>query len=405
MSLAKVRTFAPDGSNSMWLNEEGPVSGLSWGSTTPGGYNQMACTLVRPPTFRTPAMNSGRIAQVIAGGSVVWDGKLDEGVPSSAGWAISAHGAGTFATEWDAIYTTWLDQNDAVNQAISRGLRWVNPGGNSIPNTVFLGQQVDSGSLKIADLLNLMCSKGGLVWQVARGNTLSVRAIPTTVTRLLVCTTPQPRTLAGDVNAIALRYLVSPDSAAAAVYATTFATVPASITAHGRMEDYDDLSSAGTMTAAAAQAVGNSSLAHYVRASWGGPFQVRYGQYLTTGGQPVDLQCEQAGEVAQLIITDAGYGGEVVPTPVTFPVGAFSYDETTALGTVTPYQYMSLSGLLSAAMLGPDLREDLRQIAAREAALDVRQAAAAARRRRALRREGARGRRRAAGARRRGAPA
>jgi hypothetical protein len=328
-------------------------------------------------------MNDGRIVQVVHGGSVVWDGKLDEAVPSSAGWAVSAHGAGTFPAEFDAIYTTWLNQNDAVNQAIARGMRIVNPGGNSIPGTVWLGQPVDSGSQKISDLLNLMCSKGGLVWQVGRGNILSVRAIPTTVTRLLVCTVPQPRTLGGDYNAIALKYQTSPLNATAPTYATTFSTLPASITAHGRMEDYDDLSSAGTMTAGAAQAVGNAALSHYVRASYGGSFTVHYGQYLTTGGQPVDLACERAGEVAQLILTDAGYGGEVVPGPVIFPVGAYKYDETTGLGTVTAYQNMdlSLSGLLGAALLPLDQTADVQKAAAKAAAAKARAQATAARHR------------------------
>jgi hypothetical protein len=295
-------------------------------------------------------MDPGRIVEIIRGGSVVWYGKLDEPQPSATGWNITAHGAGTFGTEWNAVYTSWINQNDAVNQAIARGLPWVNPG---ITNSVWLGQQQDSGSTDIASLLSLFTSKGALVWYVGRGNILTVTAIPSTVTRMLVCTTPVPRTLAGDINVLHLRYQTSPDNATTATYAITTVSNAASIAKHGRIEAYDDISSVGFQTAAQAQAVGNNILARYKSASFSGTFNVAPGQWLTTGGQAIDLGAEQPGSVARLLVTEASYGGEVSPAPVSFPVGSFQYNDDTQTATVAAFQNinLSLSGLTAAAGL------------------------------------------------------
>jgi hypothetical protein len=123
----------------------------------------------------------------------------------------------------------------------------------------------------------------------------------------------------------------------------------ASVAAHGVTEAYVDLSSAGVMSAAQAQQVGAYVLSVYQRASFAGPFTVSYGQLLNTGGAPVDPGADQAGTVVRLILTDYGFGGEVTPQPVTFIVGAYSWDDFAQKATITPYQTLnqSLSGLLT----------------------------------------------------------
>src|SRR6202035_3127344 len=106
----------------------------------------------------------------------------------------------------------------------------------------------DSGSITVTDFLNQICTYGGLTWSVGRGGVLSVYPLPTEVTRLLVCTTPVTRTIAADVTVLNLRYQTSADTATAATYALTQASLPDSVDKHGVMENYGDLSSAGTMT-------------------------------------------------------------------------------------------------------------------------------------------------------------
>jgi hypothetical protein len=178
--------------------------------------------------------------------------------------------------------------------------------------------------------------------------------LPTTVNRLLVCTQPVPRTLGGDINTIWLRYQSSADTAttgtsAPATFAVTSVQNTASVASHGVIETFMDLSSAGTLSASGAAAVGNSVLQIYQRASFRGPFQASYGQLMNAGGVPVDPGTDQAGNVVRLILVDYGYGGEIVPNPVTFLVGAYSWDDTAQVATITPYQNLdeSLTGLLS----------------------------------------------------------
>jgi hypothetical protein len=345
MARSQVVTFAPDGTKARYLGALGPVSGLKYSYSLPGGCDQLSCLLQRRPDYRTEALNPGRIVRVIRGAGVVWEGKLDEPTPSAGGWQITSHGSGTWGADHVAEYTgSWgsgvIDR--AVNDAISRGLGWSNPGVGS-PTGLWLGQAQDSASLQIDELLNLACTNGGLTWQVRRdasGNVLQVFPLPSTTTHLLICTDPAPRTLGGDVNTIFLRYCSAPDfGSTPAAYATTKVVNQQSINQHGEMEAFTDLSSAGPMLATDAQAVGNYVLQRYTRANFAGPFTVYPGQLLTLGGQPVDLGVffGAAPMVCRLILLDEGWGGELTAGPVQFIVGGYEWDEDAQQATVTPF--------------------------------------------------------------------
>src|SRR5258708_1653891 len=216
-----------------------------------------------------------------------------EPAETAGGWQITAVGVGKAGAAFAAVFSSWTNQNDAVNQAIGRGLRWVNPG---IPAGVWTGQASDSGSLMIDGLLNLFATQGGYTWYVSvtpAGNVLSVYLFPAAVlanvTRVLVASGPVTRTLGGDVNTIWVRYQSSADSAAAATFALTSSTTAGASALHGAMEAYLDLSSAGPLTAGAAQAQGAAILARYQRASYAGPFTIPPGPLLNPRGAPVHL--------------------------------------------------------------------------------------------------------------------
>jgi len=103
------------------------------------------------------------------------------------------------------------------------------------------------------------------------------------------------------------------------------------------------------MTSSQAQAVGFNILAAYEAAAYAGPFTASYGQLLNTGGAPIDPGTDQSGTRVRLILTDGGYGGEVVPGPIEFTVGSYSWDDFRQVATIGPYQELdqSLSSLLS----------------------------------------------------------
>jgi hypothetical protein len=359
---SQVAVAAPGSSNWQWLGTLGHVTALTYSFACPGGCDKMSCTVMVPAAYRTQLFNPGSSVKVTRGGHVVWDGKLDEPQPTASGWTLTAVGTGNRGQDFLALYSsTWpaSQPDQSINNAITRGLPWTNPGVGS-PSGIWLGQAVDSGAQTITALLNLLCTRGGLTWYVNsqpggpyNSADLAVFALPSAVNRLLVCTTPVPRTLGGDINTIVIRYQVSADNTttnAAAVHTTTTVQNAQSVAAHGVMETFIDLSDVGVQSAAAAQAVGNLVLSIYQRASFAGPFTVRYGELLNPGGAAIDPGTDQAGTVCRLILTDYGYGGEVTPQfPITFITGGYEWDDFAQTATVTPYQSVnqSLTGLLS----------------------------------------------------------
>jgi hypothetical protein len=347
---AQVASSWPDGTGTVWLGRIGHVTDLAWTDTVPGGNEQLTCTIQGNPRRRHVALGPGRLIQAFKGGSIQWEGTLAEPADTDGGWSLTATGAGTWGSQYQAVYSTWTAA-DILTQAISRGLPWVlgNVGGG------YLAQQYDSGSQTVTDFLNQYTSAGGLTWRVRRGyagNLINVFPIPTVPSRILISTVPGQRTLAGYYNCIWIRYQDNHPATASATsptYALTSVTNAASIAKHGRLETYWDLSPAGYLTAAQAQAFGTAALAKYQAASWSGPFPVAPGQYRTMGGAAVDLGTQHAGEVARIILADGPYGGEVSPAPpVQVYTGKYEYRDGDGTATITPFQYWSsdLAGVI-----------------------------------------------------------
>lgn len=356
---SQVVTYTPAGTQPRVLGALGHVEQLQYSWTNPGGADQLSLLLQVPANFRTDALNPGRQCKVFRGGAVVWDGKLLEPSVDSTGWQVTAAGIGSAGTDFMAFYAnpwgTVTQANEVLDRAITRGLRWQRNA--AVPSGVWFGQVVDPASITVTDFLNLLCTKGTYTWYVTTGNygnVLSVYSFPqnpvqSQATRLLVSNTPVARTLGGDYDFLYLRYQTSADAATTATYATTTVSVPADITAHGQVESYDDLSSSGQQVLGTIQAAGQATLNRYQRASFAGPFTIRYGELLTKGGAPCDLGIDHCGQIAQLILTDFGYGGEVVPDPVCFMIGSYAWDETAQTAQVAPFQSLdlSMSSLLS----------------------------------------------------------
>ena len=206
--------------------------------------------------------------------------------------------------------------------------------------------------MSVTDHMNTITGPAAMTWYVGRGNVVKVFAPPTAVTRLLVATAAQARTLFGYYTTLWLRYQATADNAtsgAAATFGTTSVTNSPQQARHGTMETYADLSAAGVQSSGAAQSTGTAMMAKYQAASYAGPLVVQPGKLLNPGGAPVDLGCEQAGEVYRLILAGGGYGGEVAPAPpVTFLGGATAWDDVAQQLSITPYQYAAndLAGLL-----------------------------------------------------------
>lgn len=326
-----------DGSGLFYLGSLGHVDALTYADAMPGGPDSASFVLQYPPSQRHEAFNLGRRLHVIKGGGIQWSGSLVEPTPGDAGWTITADGAGNWGTRFDAIYSSYT-ADDVITQAIARGLPWIkgSVGGG------YYGTVVDSGSQTVTEFLNATTRPQSQTWRVRRvsaGLQVDVIPIPTGVTRLLVCTNPVARTVAGYYNRLYARYEATADSSGtAATYATRSASNAASISLHDVLEAYWDLSGSGVLSASAVDGLLASALAQYTAASFAGPYTVQHGQYLTVGGVPVDLGCEKAGEVAQLIMMDGPQGAQLTPGPVTFPVGKVEYTASSDSLAVSPFQ-------------------------------------------------------------------
>lgn len=350
-NLSRLVTFPPGGGLGLSMSHLGHVAPLVYSYATPGGCDQLSTTLFKPPRVRSEALTPGRIAKVYRGGSVVWRGILDEPVPGEQGWQLTAHGAGTEGNDYLGIYSvSWGTGifNDCVDQAVGRGLDWVRGTNIGALSGIWTGQQFDPGSQTITDVLNLGCTNGALTWQVTSGpgdtNLLQVFALPATPNRILVATSPVAQSIASGPNALYLRYQSSADAAGSstpAVFSLTSVTNAAQIAAQGRREDYSDLSSAGTQTSGAVQAVGSSVLQRFQRAGFTDPFVIQYGQLLNMGGTPVDpgayYQDGAQVMVCRALLSDFAFAGEVTRGPVQFMVGAYEWDDGAMQATITPF--------------------------------------------------------------------
>lgn len=352
-----ILTMAPDGTDRQWLGTSvGPVTPPVYSHTYPGGCDQLSFALMLPPTNRVPAVNPGRIIQAYRGTSKVWDGKVDEPqLTDQQGQTVTAHGAGTFGTDYLAVWTAWTPDN-ILTQGQSRGLRWRRPAAG-VPSTgLWLSQSQNTGSVTIADAYNAMTSLGAYGWAIDRRLLqVNMAPLPSAVDRLLICTIPGNRTITSDVNAILVHYCSADDGNGNQTFAAVFVVNAAGVAKHGRMEAYLDLQDAGVMTSTAAQAAGNAILTRYVRAPWAGPIPVQQGQILTLGGSPVDIGCEEAGHVYRVLFMDGGAGGEVLAAPTTIIGGAISWDDGAESGSLTPLgsvadDLSSLMGALNTAI-------------------------------------------------------
>jgi hypothetical protein len=347
----------PAGGQSFWLGNQGVIGGTKYSSVFPGGAEKYSVNLYKPATERAQWLTVDSRVQLFRG-TRIWDGNLDEPAVGAGVWSLTSVGVGVQGADFAAVYTdAWptSEPDEVVNNAISRGLPWVNPGIGT-PSGIWLGQAPDSGQAYVDDVLNSCCTRGGLGWFVNSqpggplGNALALAPLPTAPTRLLVAVNPVSRTNGGDVSLIWIRYQSAADNIDASTSAAYSLTSVTNTGHGGGREQFLDLSNAGTMTQAAAQAVATQILKIYQSSSFTGPFDFQPGQLMTTGGVAVDPGCEQAGFVCRLILADFAFGGGLLPTgPIQFIAGGYEWDDDALKGSITPYQMLdqSLSGLLS----------------------------------------------------------
>jgi hypothetical protein len=127
----QVVSSRPDGSDRRWYGHSGHVNHLKYSWVTPGGCDALSFNLMLEPNIRSRVLDPGRVVEAHRGGGKIWEGILQEAVPGAQGWEVSAFGAGHYGDNYRAAYTSmWptSQPDQSVDGAISRGMRWVDPG-------------------------------------------------------------------------------------------------------------------------------------------------------------------------------------------------------------------------------------------------------------------------------------
>ena len=353
--LTTLISFANDGTKPRVLGQLGKISPPTYSFTVPGGCDQLSAVFYRPPKYRTDAVDPGRLIRGYRGGSIVWEGFLDEPAPEDNDWKLTAHGQGGEAVNWRGINGGAWDTgmpDRMVNSAISRGLDWVNPGIGS-PAGMWIGQQADEPSLSIADILNLITTKGGLTWvvrTVPQGNVLTVLPLPSAANRLLVVADPEARTIAAGPTTLYVRYQATWDNTAGSVNTpATYSWVsvtpePGLEAASGRREDWLDIGSAGVRTSGTAAGIGTSAMAQFTRNAFTNAFPVRYGWLRNLGGQPTDpgvfYEPPTPCWVYRLWAADYAPASDALAEAPTVLIGAYEWNDETLEGTATPFEVL-----------------------------------------------------------------
>jgi hypothetical protein len=362
---SQVITTRQDGGGTRWLGQLGHVNQLKYSFVMPGGCEAASWMLNRPPTYRSDAMDPGRLVKIYRGSGTVWKGTLDEPVPGPSGWTMTAHGSGTYGANIMCNSEAW-DANSPLNDAIANGgLQWKNPG---ITSSVFLtATPPDPYSQTITDFMNGLTVQAGLLWYVDRlTDHVNVINYPSSVNRLITSTEPLARTLVANVNKIILKYQSAEGYVNNPLYAFTAVENVQSRIKYGSLQTTIDLTPASgitsgpayaAMTEDQAQAIGAAVLTAYQTISYSDPITIRFGQLLTKGGTPIDPGTDQAGTVARLLAIDSGYGGEVAPGPVTFVVGRYEYDDDSLTAVVTPIQSYRTDIASLLAVMVPSVRQ------------------------------------------------
>lgn len=332
------------------LAQLGVLGEIGWSHARPTGCLTAGWSLTLPITSNHPALAAGRRIELYEGLQRVWSGVLSDperGTP----WTFEAQGYASLAVNYAALDgsgNTTSNPNTAVDAAITRGLPWVR--NQTLPTPTLTSSPAGS----LADLLNQVAAASGMRWQVDADRTITMTADTTTVTLLITAaSTPGGRSVQEYATALYGRYMSNAFLPAAPAMAASTLN-PAGNTGLGRREKIVDLTPAGPMSSSTAVALLDARFP-LIRATadFTGNITVQYGDVLTLGGRPVNLNSLTAGLRARIIgaAVDPILGELYASTSVEIILGQVDLDASGDTATITPLgaDQRNLSDLLEVA--------------------------------------------------------
>ena len=260
----------------------------------PGGSDQLTWTPGIQPARR---LTGGMDVRAIYGGVCVWAGTLSE--PDASQEELSATGAFRDAAGFvalDGSGNATATPDTAIDQAIARGLNWTRPA--SIKSTPMTAIDISQGPVGLAEMLDTYTTTNGLRWGVDPLRQVYSQTDDTLPTwQTLPLTGGLGYALDDYASTLIGRYLDASDS----TYKTATITDSNAEALHGHVEDVVDLTTLGPISSTAATNRLTSLLAlGRATPAWTAPIELSYGEILTMGGTPVDLETVHAGPMLRV---------------------------------------------------------------------------------------------------------
>lgn len=317
--MAEVVAFGPTGIR-YWLSDIGDVSDLQWSTTWPGGCAEASWSMDLSPDAAHPALRNGAKVQILDGTVPVWTGRLSEPAHGEP-WTLNAKGPASLASNYlclDSGGNTTSVPQVAVDQAILRGLPWVDPGGLS--GAAFTASTTTVDLNTVSSLLDAYATSLGQRWGVFADGLLVVAADATAPTWHLDPVTALMGTADEDyVTDIYARYVsavTAPTDGSQPVptaWAIAHVSDAAAADRYGRREASLDLTPLGRLTATAATNMAQGRLTlGAARIGFTEPLTVSRDELARPGGVPGGFEQVRAGQVVRCFRV-ANSDGNVLP--------------------------------------------------------------------------------------------
>lgn len=280
-----------------WLSLEARYGDVSMSKCWPGGSDQLTWSL------DTPLLGRGNQEVTAYFGPVpVWAGSLIEPdssqpqITAIGAWHEAANSSGRGYAALGSSGAATNIPNVAIDQAISRGLRWTRP--NSIRSTA-ISIDISSGPVNLADMLDSWGEDNGQRWGVDPRRQVYAKADDTAPSyQTLPLREGLGFALDNYASTLVGRYISSSTHAPATLI------YPPSSTAdppYGHAEELVDLTGKGEISSTTATNI-LKSLITLGRAvpQWTAELQFAYGEILNMGGVPVALETVDAGKMLRV---------------------------------------------------------------------------------------------------------
>lgn len=276
-----------------WQSLECSPGDIEMSTIWPGGSDELSWSMGTQSAHR---FLGGELVAAYLSGYCVWSGTLLEPDPSQD--RMTAQGAWREADAYIALTAVGganAVPDTAIDQAITRGLRWTR---STSIGSVATEIDISSGPVRVGALLDAYAENNGVRWAVTPGRVVYAAADPTAPTYQ---TLPLDGGLGYALDNYASQLFGRYINSATGLAATTSSTDSVANALHGHREDVLDLTPKGPITTARAQAILTNLLATgRATPQWTASIELSFGELLTSGGVPASLETVAAGSIVRI---------------------------------------------------------------------------------------------------------